>query len=183
LFEVTFNIKEAFIFNLSILRGLCTELSILNSSILISYSPSMTSENLFENTLLSLSPWFITGFCDAEGCFTASIIKNNSSSADMRRSSSLGYSIRLAFQVESHSRDLELLESIKNFFNTGKIIKLKNREVYQYRVSTKEGLEIIIKHFYQYPLSTLKRQDFYLFTLLLNYIASGGGGGTPHQRR
>lgn len=104
----------------------------------------------------------LTGFCDAECCFTASIVKN--------KESVLGFSIRLAFQVESHTRDLELLESIKLFFNTGKIMQMKNRNVIQYRVSSKEGLAVIIKHFYKYPLSTFKRHDFYLFTLLFNFV-------------
>jgi hypothetical protein len=29
------------------------------------------------NKLIKLDPWFITGFTDAEGCFTLSIVRNN----------------------------------------------------------------------------------------------------------
>jgi len=72
--------------------------------------------------------------------------------------------------VESHSRYRELLESIQLFFKTGSIIKSSYRETYQYRVKSREGLDIIIKHFYHYPLLTSKRQDFYLFSLLYDMI-------------
>lgn len=64
---------------------------------------SYPSLSIFDsnNYLLGINPWLITGFTDAEGCFTCSIVKN--------RTSRFGYSLNLAFQVESHTRDLKLL--------------------------------------------------------------------------
>lgn len=110
-----------------------------------------------------ISPWFITGFSDAEACFTCSIVKN--------KTSRFGYSLNLAFQIESHVRDLDLLQSIQDYFNTGSIIKISNRDVYQYRVKNKNGLQIIICHFYKYPLLTSKRIDFYLFSIIYNLLS------------
>lgn len=72
--------------------------------------------------------------------------------------------------MEAHTRDLELLESIQLYFKTGSIIKSSNRNAYQYRVNSRAGLDTIITHFYQYPLLTSKRQDFYLFSLLYEMI-------------
>lgn len=37
-----------------------------------------TSQTILEKTIL-LNPWFISGFTDAEGCFTLSIVKDHRS--------------------------------------------------------------------------------------------------------
>jgi len=48
---------------------------------------------------------FITGFTDAEGCFTMSVVKHNNSK--------LGWAVRLYFQIGLHEKDKALLEQIK----------------------------------------------------------------------
>ena len=113
-----------------------------------------------------LSPWFVSGFTDAEGCFTCAIVKN--------KTSRFGYSLNLAFQIEAHVRDLDILKSIQDYLQIGSIVKVSNRDIYQYRVRNKKELQIIICHFYKYPrplgLLTSKRIDFYLFAIIYNLL-------------
>jgi hypothetical protein len=125
------------------------------------YSISQNDNNIKIDK--SISPWFVSGFTDAEGCFTCSIVKN--------KTSRFGYSLNLAFQIESHYRDLDLLQIIQDYFQIGSIIKVSNRNIYQYRVRNKKELQIIISHFYKYPLLTSKKIDFYLFSILYNLLS------------
>jgi hypothetical protein len=53
-----------------------------------------------------ISPFFITGFVDAEGCFMLKIIKNNKCL--------IGYSVNLVFQIELHIKDRATLELIQS---------------------------------------------------------------------
>ena len=57
-----------------------------------------------------------------------------------------------------------LLNSIKNFFNTGNVF-LMGKDASQYRVESLNGLAIIINHFDKYPLRTKKQADYMLFKL------------------
>lgn len=109
------------------------------------------------------SDW-ITGFVDAEGCFTVSIFKINRKTK---------WGIQASFQIELHSRDLDLLLQIKSFFNNvGNIYIKKTRNKVQYKISKLNELtNIIIPHFENYPLLTQKHNDFILFkkiVLLIN---------------
>jgi len=62
-----------------------------------------------------------------------------------------------------------LLNSIKNFFNTGNVF-LMGKDASQYRVESLNGLAIIINHFDKYPLRTKKQADYMLFKLAYNLI-------------
>ena len=75
-------------------------------------------------TLLGISPWFITGFTDAEGCFRISIIKNQNYKSPQPHAepnekvkgnlTTLPFSARLYFQIELHRKDEAILESIQS---------------------------------------------------------------------
>lgn len=58
-----------------------------------------------------LNPWWVTGFVDAEGSFSMSIIKS--------KTAAIGWTIEPCFIITLHVRDLELLYYIKNFFSVG----------------------------------------------------------------
>ncbi|CAF3593163.1 unnamed protein product [Fusarium graminearum] len=62
-----------------------------------------------------------------------------------------------------------LLNSLKNFFNTGSVF-LMGKGAAQYRVESLTGLSIIINHFDRYPLNTKKQADYMLFKLAYNLI-------------
>lgn len=108
-----------------------------------------------------LNPDYITGFVDGEGCFSISIFK------DSRRLT--GWQVKPIFSISLHNKDLNLLESIQRTFNVGKIYK-HGVDSMQYRVSSLNNLDVIIKHFDKYPLITKKQADYILFKEAVNLI-------------
>ena len=102
-----------------------------------------------------LSPWFITGLTDAEGCFRIPLRKNSTIK--------LGYRVGLEFKIELHKKDIGLLEEIKQYFqNKGSISVYGNYARYCI-ASLKDVNEILLPHFDQYPLRTAKHIDYLLF--------------------
>ena len=82
----------------------------------------------------SLSPGFITGFTDAEGCFSVSITKSNNTK--------IGWRVRLFFDITLHKKDQVLLEQIKNFYAVGNVYDIAENKI-QYRVSSTQELKVI----------------------------------------
>ena len=107
-----------------------------------------------------LNPFWVTGLCDAEGSFSMSIVKS--------KTTKVGWTIQPSFSMTLHIRDLELLNSVKNFFSVGAISIYKNTA--QYRVRYKEELRVVIKHFNEYPLYTSKSINFLYFCEILNLM-------------
>lgn len=118
-----------------------------------SFSISKQAENKISKNNL-LNPWFITGFTDAEGCFSFSI-KPDAKSKLKWRSSPL-------FVIKLHIKDIAILELIKNTLMVGKIRKNGINSV-QYTVESIKELQIIIDHFNKYPLVTEKASDYLIF--------------------
>jgi hypothetical protein len=114
-----------------------------------------TSINLEEkNYLDNLNSYYITGFVDGEGSFIVSINPNSRYKT--------GYRVKATFSIGLHKKDLALLKLIKKFFGVGNITSLTEDGV-QLRVTDLKELEVIISHFYKYPLMTKKSADFLLF--------------------
>lgn len=61
----------------------------------------------------SFNPWFITGFSDAESTFSFSICS--------RPASSLKWTPTAVFSIGIHSKDVEILERFKSYFEVGNI--------------------------------------------------------------
>jgi hypothetical protein len=94
-----------------------------------------------------LDPYYITGFTDAEGCFTIKITRNDKCKT--------GYQIQPVFQIGLHKKDRILLEKIQLYFKgVGSIGYSKDIDVFV--VSSKRELKVIIDHFDKYPLITQK---------------------------
>lgn len=110
--------------------------------------------------IYKLNPWWITGFVDAEGSFTMSINES--------KTSAIGWTIGPAFIITLHSRDLDLLYSIKEFFSVGSVSLTKKGA--QFRVRSKSELNIIIEHFKKYPLVTTKALNFIYFCEIFELI-------------
>ena len=102
----------------------------------------------------SMNPWFVTGFSDAEGCFSISVIKNEKRT--------LGMSVQLMFKINLHKKDQTLLKQIQSFFCVGGI-HFKTSQSLQFQVSSIKDLKVIIDHFDKYPLITKKLSDYKLF--------------------
>jgi hypothetical protein len=65
-----------------------------------------TASNL-DSSKLSLSPWFISGFSDAEGCFLVLVRKSSKNL--------LGWQLEVNFAINLHARDLDLLKLIQAY--------------------------------------------------------------------
>lgn len=110
---------------------------------------------------LIIDPWFLTGFVDAEGCFTLGISRN--------KYCKTGWSIQLFFQIALHRKDTELLERVQNYFGVGKIHKHGPQSIIL-RISSIKDLQVLFNHFDKYPLVTQKLADYNLFKLAYNIM-------------
>lgn len=129
-----------------------------------SFSTSSERHNSNNNeSTVSLNPWFLTGFADAESCFTLSIFKDSSKA--------LGWRVRTLFTIELHEKDIALLELIRDFFGVGKIYSPRST-IKQFKVTTVKDLQVILDHFNKFPLITKKRVDFELFKAAVSLISS-----------
>lgn len=111
-----------------------------------------------------LNPWFVTGFVDAEGCFSMSVLR--------RKSAAIGWTIQPSFIITLHLRDIELLNKIQLFFGVGQVA-LTGKNFAVYRVRSREDLKVIIAHFVTYPLHTLKAIHFLRFCRILDLMNYG----------
>ena len=113
------------------------------------------STNHSKNYLLD--PWFITGLFDAEGSFVTTILKNPRYKT--------GWNVQARIQIKMHEKDRALIQSMQDFFGgVGYVSKPNKTSMVEFRVSTlKDIINIIIPHFYNYPLITKKSSDYILF--------------------
>ena len=112
-----------------------------------------------------INPWFVTGFCDGEASFGVSIY------IDKRIKGRLGWAVRPSFQISLHSKDINLLLQLQEFFDCGLILKKNTRNEASFRVNTFQDLtNFIIPHFSNYPLLSQKAADFILFTKIVKLM-------------
>lgn len=116
----------------------------------------LTKENL------ELDPNWVTGFSDAEGCFSVII----------EMSSLLKWKVRVSYEINLHTKDIAILHQIKRFFGVGSIYTKSNKNLCVYRVTTaKDLIAVIIPHFTKYPLISKKRNDFLLWSEVVTMIS------------
>ena len=60
---------------------------------------------------IKLSPWFVTGFADAESSFSMSVFKS--------KTAAICWTIEPCFIITLHKKDIELLNKIQLFFGVG----------------------------------------------------------------
>ena len=114
----------------------------------------------------NIDSWFVTGFADAESCFTFSVglcPRNNKMKA--------GWQVNQSFQITLHQKDKALLELIKSNFGNIGYITSEIKDSLQYQISSLKDLtNVIIPHFERYPLITQKRADFELFKMVVEIM-------------
>lgn len=121
-----------------------------------------SSLRLDHNKIHHISPWFITGFTDAEGCFNVGLQKNPNGK----------FYVRPLFRIKVHSRDSLLLMRIKNYFGgIGNIYT--NSKDSNYTVRSLDEILKILLHFDNYPLITKKKSDYILFKQIIQKIVEG----------
>jgi len=98
-------------------------------------------------------PWWLAGFIDGEGCFLIDIRNSNAYK--------VGCQVTLVFQISQHLRDLELMNSIVEYLETGRLIHRKSHPLVVYEVTKfSEIEEKIIPFLEKYPLQGVKRLEF-----------------------
>lgn len=108
-----------------------------------------------------LDPWYVTGFTDGEGCFTLSIAVLPQVSTNQNKTR---LQVNPIFSIHLHSKDIFLLESIKDYFGVGTIYQENNTNSASYKVlSVTELNNVIIPHFDKYPLLSQKLADYLLW--------------------
>lgn len=112
---------------------------------------------------ISLNPFFITGFADAESSFMVSITRR----ADYKN----GFGARAIFSIGLHKKDLPLLQKIQDFFGGIGSISPGVKDSYLYQITSIEQItSVIIPHFEKYPLITQKLADYLLFKMAVQLI-------------
>ena len=107
----------------------------------------------------SLTPDYVSGFVDGEGCFCVSIHPHPSVRYGAR------WLIAPCFQTYQHRDNVEILERIREFFGCGRVTaKGPNSNVLTYSVYRRRDLEsVIIPFFEEHPLVSRKQADFLKF--------------------
>lgn len=103
---------------------------------------------------MKLSPDWVVGFVDGEGCFHVSIQRHPSTAT--------GYQVLPEFVVVQHRRDIQVLYALKRFFRCG-VVRPNHEDRYAYRVRRLECLERICDFFLQHPLKTRKNVEMRRF--------------------
>jgi hypothetical protein len=87
----------------------------------------------------------VSGFVDAEGCFSVIIEISNTKK------------VRISFEINLHEKDIDILYKIKDFFGVGAIYHRPTKKLAVYRVTNVNYIKnYIIPHFYNYPLISKK---------------------------
>lgn len=131
------------------LRTLPTVSRCLNNQILKNNTTTLATTTSSLTSSEALHPWLITGFSDAESCFSLEVLKSAKYST--------GFQVRPRFQINLNKKDLALLKMIESKFGVGKIYG--NGEAYSYQVNSAKDLVVIFNHFDKYPLISQKWAD------------------------
>ncbi len=106
-----------------------------------------------------LTPDYVIGFVDGEGCFSVSIRPHPTVTYGT------GCVVGTVFAVSQHHDNLDVLKELKRHFGIGKIrSKGPLSRVMVYNVTKRDDLRsAIIPFFERHPLRTSKQQDFLKF--------------------
>ena len=112
-----------------------------------------------------LSPEWITGFVDGEGCFHIGISKH----PEMRS----GYQILPELTVVQHKRDLQLLHQLRSVMGCG-VVRRNHGDRFCWRVRDLKNMqEVIIPFFERYPLRSKKGIEFRRFAKVVAIMLKG----------
>lgn len=111
----------------------------------------------------NLNPFWVTGFVDAEGCFTIVFSKRKNQT----------WKISVSFEINLHVKDVNILYSILKFFKVGTVYIRKDRPICVFRVTkVQEIIEVIIPHFSNFPLISCKYSDYFYWKEVVYLIAN-----------
>ena len=114
---------------------------------------------------MQLDPWYVTGLCDGEASFSISF--------NRRSKLKVGIETRPSFSVTLNARDLELIKSLRDFFECGAIRFSRSDDTFKYEVRAIRDLtHKIIPHFQKYPLRGNKASDFDAFARVVTMVSA-----------
>jgi LAGLIDADG endonuclease len=113
---------------------------------------------------MQLSPDWVVGFVDGEGCFFIGIQRNPTVK--------IGFQVIPEFRVVQHKRDLDVLHGLKSFFGFGRVCQ-NHDDRWEYRVRRLEHLREVAVFFESHKLRTKKRIDFKRFSEVLKVMDEG----------
>jgi LAGLIDADG endonuclease len=118
-----------------------------------------------DNQQESLSPAWVVGFVDGEGCFFVGINRQPT----MR----VGWQVLPEFRVVQHERDVAILEQLREFFECGQITRNHgDRKELRIR-GLRELSERVVPFFAANPLRTVKRSSFDCFAEVIRLMQRG----------
>lgn len=125
------------------------------------FKPALLKREYSTTLKGKLDPDWVTGFTDAEGCFSVII----------EISKELKKKVRVSFEINLHVMDKEILYKIQTFFGVGAVYIREDRKLSVYRVTNVNYMkDVIIPHFTNYPLNSKKRLDFLLWSEVVKLI-------------
>ena len=112
-----------------------------------------------------LTPDWIVGFIDGEGCFHIGISKHS----DLRS----GYQILPELTVVQHKRDIDLLYELRSTMGCG-VVRNNHGDRFCWRVRDLNNLtQIVIPFFDKYPLRSKKEIEFLKFKSVVVMMQKG----------
>jgi hypothetical protein len=118
-----------------------------------------------DNQQESLSPEWVVGFVDGEGCFYVGI--------NRQPTMKVGWQVLPEFRVVQHRRDVALLEQLRAFFGCGQVT-VNNGDGMELRIrGVKELSERVVPFFRSQPLRTVKRSSFECFAEVIAMMQRG----------
>jgi hypothetical protein len=116
-----------------------------------------------------LNPWYVTGFVEAEGCFSVGVRPHPKVVRPTR------WMMQPVFQAYQHKDGIDILEALRGFFGCGTLVpKGPNSNVITFSVHGRENLALhVIPHFQRYPLQTYKAREFERFRAVVLRMRNG----------
>ena len=109
---------------------------------------------------------YISGYIDAEGCFTVSIAP--------RAKLLVGWEVRPSLSVSQNGDRAEVLQLVQDHFGCGSIRPDRSDKTLKWETRRLEDLlRRVIPHFVRYPLLSGKRIDFERFSVICRAMAEG----------
>ncbi len=113
---------------------------------------------------MDLSPDWVVGFVDGEGCFYVGI--------NPHPEMSVGYQVLPEFRIVQHERDIQVLYALKRFFRCG-VVRRNRENRYELRIRKLACLLRVVDFFERHPLKTKKNVDFQKFARIVRWMAEG----------
>ncbi len=113
---------------------------------------------------MDLSPDWVVGFTDGEGCFHVQV--------NPHPEMSCGYQVLPEFVVVQHQRDVQVLHALKRFFGGGSV-RRNHGDRYALRIRRLSVLERLCEFFLAHPLKTRKNVQFRKFRRVVQLMLQG----------